>query len=31
MTLVYRTFFSVAESNIKDVLYKKDVLEMKEF
>lgn len=31
MTLVYRTFFSVAEGNIKDVLYKKGILEKKEF
>lgn len=31
MTLVYRKFFSVAESNIKDVLYKKGILEKKEF
>lgn len=31
MTLVYVHFFSVAEGNIKDVLYKKGILEKKEF
>ena len=31
MTLVYRKFFSFAEGNIKDVLYKKGILEKKEF